>query len=133
MKFHTYSRFCTKALYAIFLLIESKNENCNANVAVNNGILTNIVKIMQLHHEDANVQIKCSYIIDAIARSSIKNCKAVANAGCIQYVMDNLKGIKFSHSTLDVQKASLWVVDALARIRSNLEDMESKFVLFNFS
>ena len=47
--------------------------------------------------------------------------------------MDNLKGIKFSHSTLDVQKASLWVVDALARIRSNLEDMESKFVLFNFS
>ena len=124
---------CTKALYAIFLLIESKNENCNANVAVNNGILTNIVKIMQLHHEDANVQIKCSYIIDAIARSSIKNCKAVANAGCIQYVMDNLKGIKFSHSTLDVQKASLWVVDALARIRSNLEDMESKFVLFNFS
>ena len=49
------------------------------------------------------------------------------------HVMDNLKGIKFSHSTLDVQKASLWVVDALARIRSNLEDMESKFVLFNFS
>ena len=41
--------------------------------------LENIIQIMKMHHEDA-AQIKCSYVLDSIARSSIKNYrKAVAN------------------------------------------------------
>ena len=107
------------------LLFETKNEKCGWNRAIEHGCLENIIQIMKMHHEDASVQIKCSYVLDSIARSSIKNCKAVANAGAIQYVLDNLKGIKFAHSTLDAQKASLWVVDAMSLIRSNLEEMEN--------